>query len=251
MISEKQLADALQAALDAGAQYAEARAEDGLLERIHVRNGSAETLATDHDEGWGIHALVDGGWGFASTVLDTPEAVTETAQRAVEIARASATRSTSDYDLSGLPVEKGEYASDVAHDPAAMPFSERVDMIVEVTGRVRQARPAVQVATGSLHASRTDKRFLNTLGADLRQSITFVGGWIAAIARDDTGYSYRRSYGDMKQGGWEHIMALDLPENAGRVGWKSGELVAAPWALSVPQSVILNSVLLVYIVHYS
>jgi TldD protein len=251
MISEQQLTNALQAALDAGAKYAEARAEDALLERIHVRNGSAETLATDHDEGWGIHVLVDGGWGFASTVLDSPEAVTETAQRAVEIARSSAAHATGEYDLSGLPTEKGEYASDVAQDPSAVPFSERVDMIVEVTGMVRQAHPAVQVTTGTLHASRTDKLFLNTLGADLRQKITFVGGWIAAIARDATGYSYRRSYGDMQQGGWEHITALDLPENAGRVGWEAGELVAAPWAPSGPHTVVLSSDMVALMVHES
>jgi TldD protein len=234
-----------------GAQYAEVRAEDGLVERIHVRNGSAETLATDNDEGWGIHTLVDGGWGFASTVLDTPEAVRETTQRAVEIARASAATSPGAYDLSILPTEKGEYTSAAVQDPATVPFAERVDLVTEVTSTLLNAHPAVQVATGSLQSLRVDKRFLNTLGADLRQTIICVGGWIAAIARESTGYSYRRSYGDMKQGGWEHIVALDLPGNAERVGWEAGELVEAPWAPAGPQTVVLSSDMVALMVHES
>lgn len=253
MITEKVLNAALQAALDAGAQYAEARAEDALNERIHVRNGSAETLVTDRDEGWGIYALVEGGWGFASTARDTPEAALKTAERAVQIAHASATRSGSStaYDLSTLPTEKGEYASAIEEDPSGVPFAERVDMMTEVSGRMAGAHPRVQVTTASMQTTRTDKRYMNTLGADLRQSITFVGGWIASIARDDTGYSYRRSYGDMKQGGWEHILTLDLPANAERVGWEAGELVAAPWAASGVQTVVLSSDMVALMVHES
>jgi TldD protein len=85
----------------------------------------------------------------------------------------------------------------------------------------------------------------------LRQEISYVGAWISAIARDDTGYSYRRSYGDMKQGGWEHVMALDLAGHAERVGQEAGELVAAPWAPHGPRTVVLSSDMVALLVHES
>jgi TldD protein len=251
MLTDKLIEAALGEAQGAGAQYAEVRAETSVHERIHVRSGSAETLATDHDEGWGIHALVDGGWGFASAALETPEAVRETALRAVEIARASAARQNGAAAESGFPSERGEYNSEVREDPGSVSFAERVDMMVEVTNRMERAHPRVQVTTGTLQVSRTEKRFRNSEGADLRQGITFVGGWIAAIARDETGYAYRRSYGDMKQGGWEHLTALDLPGNAERVGTEAGELVAAPWAPSGPHTVVLSSDMVALMVHES
>src|SRR5438105_6508190 len=83
---------ALESASRSGADYAEARAEDALVEAINIRNGTVERLSTDRDSGWGIHALANGGWGFASSSLDTPGAIRDTAQRAVDIARASAAR---------------------------------------------------------------------------------------------------------------------------------------------------------------
>ncbi|MGA7732956.1 MAG: DNA gyrase modulator, partial [Chloroflexia bacterium] len=94
------LSAALDEAKRAGADYAEARSEDTLTDTISARNGAVERLSTDRDAGWGIHVLAGGGWGFASTSMLTPQAVRETALRAVEIARASGTLRAARSDLS-------------------------------------------------------------------------------------------------------------------------------------------------------
>src|SRR4051794_40356187 len=102
---------AIDAALVAGADYAEARAEDFLAERVSVRNGAVERLNTDENAGWGVHAYAGGGWGFASISAADPESVKSTAARAVEIARASGTRHKTPTDLSIMPSEQGKYAT--------------------------------------------------------------------------------------------------------------------------------------------
>src|SRR5215218_6375356 len=100
MSYEAILTAALDEAMRAGAEYAEARSEDALTETIRARNGAVERLSSDRDAGWGIHALAGGGWGFASTSILTPQAVRDTARRAVEIARASGTQRRTKSDVS-------------------------------------------------------------------------------------------------------------------------------------------------------
>jgi TldD protein len=251
MTSEDVLNAAMQAALDGGADYAEARAEEGFIERIHARSGAAESMVTDRDSGWGLHVLADGGWGFASSSRETLDSAKETANLAVEIARASGSRRKSHSDVSVLPTEQGAYSSPIERDPFAIPFNERVEMAVEATARILAANERVQVSTSTMSFALAEKLFVNTKGAHLRQSITHVGAWVGATARDDTGYSYRRTYGDMSQGGWEHIERLKLLEESERVGREAGELVEAPWAPSGPKTVILASDMVALMVHES
>lgn len=251
MLSDTLLQIALDAATTAGADYAEARAENRLSERIHTRNGAIERLSTDHDNGWGIHVLSAGGWGFASSSLDTREAINSTVQRAVEIARASVTQRQSHSDLSIMPIEQGEYATLLQRDPFSIPVTERTSLLLEATNRILSASERIKVATGTLLCQRIEKLYMNTTGAYLPQTITYVGAWISAIAGDDAGYSYRRSFGDMSQAGWEFIAGLNLVEQGTRVGQEASELVVAPWAPSGPQTVILASDFVALLVHES
>src|SRR5688500_17975720 len=99
--------------------------------------------------------------------------------------------------------------------------------------------------------SRTEKLFANTVGANLRQNIMYSGAWVEAVASDDSGYSYRRSFGDMSQAGWEFIESLKLPEEGARVGREAAELVVAPWAAGGPKTVILASDFVAMLVHES
>src|SRR5438105_4588922 len=100
MPTDTLLQSALDEAMRAGADYAEARSETSNRESVHVRNGAVERLATDQDAGWGIHVLAGGGWGFASTSADARDAMRDTVRRAVDIAHASGAHRHSRSDLS-------------------------------------------------------------------------------------------------------------------------------------------------------
>src|SRR5262245_17519850 len=55
---------AAQAALDAGASYADARVMHRRYESMAARNGDVEDVTQRSDSGVGVRALVGSGWGF-------------------------------------------------------------------------------------------------------------------------------------------------------------------------------------------
>ncbi|MEO8285712.1 MAG: TldD/PmbA family protein [Chloroflexota bacterium] len=246
--------DVLAAALDevrrAGADYADARSEDSVTEALHVRDGAVERLTNNRDAGWGIHVLAGGGWGFASSSSTSAVSVKETALRAVEIARASGTKRRSQSDLSYMPTGRGEYYTPLPVDPFSMPISERTSYLTEAVNNVLRGK-RVKVAYGHISLERHDKLFMNTLGAHFRQGITYTQFNVAGVAVDDSGYSYRRSFNDMSQAGWEFVHEQDLPAQGIRIGREASELVAAPWAPSGAHNVVIASDFVSLLVHES
>ena len=60
---------AVQAALDAGAQYADARVVHTKTEAINVRNRNLEQYDVSERVGLGVRALIGSSWGFAASVV--------------------------------------------------------------------------------------------------------------------------------------------------------------------------------------
>src|SRR4051812_35171128 len=81
---------AVEAALAAGARYADARVMHRRYESMSARNGEIEELTMDEDAGVGVRALVGSSWGFAAVPDVTDAAARSAGTRATEIAKASA-----------------------------------------------------------------------------------------------------------------------------------------------------------------
>src|SRR3954449_9777659 len=81
---------AVEAALAAGARYADARVMHRRTESMSARNGEVEALSQDARSGIGVRALVGSGWGFFPTPALGDAAVRAAGPRAAEIAAASA-----------------------------------------------------------------------------------------------------------------------------------------------------------------
>jgi TldD protein len=251
MIDDSLLELALAEARRRGAEYAEARAEERTEAGVHARNGAVQRLTSSTDRGWGLRVAVGGGWGFAGTVATDPASVADVAQAAVDIARASATRHRSPVDLSAMPSERGEYATQEMRDPLAVPVEERIALMLDCSNAMQTAHERVKVAVAHCDLVVTDKLFVNTSGAHLRQHVVESGAWLEATAVDETGYAYNRSFGNMHQAGWEFIESLRLPHEAARVGAEAGTLVAAEWAPSGPTTAVIGSDMMSLLVHES
>src|SRR3954469_23163052 len=81
---------AVQAALDAGATYADARVMHRRSESMTARNGDVESVGQDADSGIGVRALVGSGWGFFAVPDLDDRAVADAGRQATAIATASA-----------------------------------------------------------------------------------------------------------------------------------------------------------------
>jgi TldD protein len=80
---------AVQAALDAGARYADARVMHRRTESMSARNGEIEELNQDEDAGVGVRALFGSSWGFFAVPDLSVAAARRAGARAAEIALAS------------------------------------------------------------------------------------------------------------------------------------------------------------------
>src|ERR1051326_943348 len=98
---------ALQAALDAGASYADVRMQEIETEELSVRNAVLETAEHDTSAGLGVRVLLDGAWGFAATFELDGDAPQRAARLAADVARASATVKKHDVALASVEPQTG------------------------------------------------------------------------------------------------------------------------------------------------
>src|SRR5439155_5600555 len=118
---------AVEAAVAAGAAYADARAVSRRVQRVATKNGDVDTISDGETEGIGVRALVGSAWGFACDRRLSAEGAREAAIRAVAFAQASGAHSPR-RSIELLPVqpEVAEYASPVVRDPIDVPLDEKI-----------------------------------------------------------------------------------------------------------------------------
>jgi TldD protein len=242
---------AVDAALGAGASYADARAVTLRRQFVITKNGQVDDLSDTESEGIGVRVLVDGAWGFAGEGrLDEPGA-REAALRAAAFARAAPGR----HETTLAPVEAhtGEYRTPVERDPFAVPLSEKVDLCLRAEEGMRQ--PDVKVTLAMVRAQREHKVLVSSEGTAVEQELIECGGGIDAYAVAE-GVTQIRSYpsqhsGVSGQGGWEFVEGLSLDGEAPRVGEQAVALLRADECPSGQTTVVLSPEQVVMQVHES
>ena len=81
---------ALDIARDAGADFADMRIVDLRETTVFVQRRSLKLIEEGESLGFGVRALIDGAWGYASSTDLSRAGVEETARLAADMARASA-----------------------------------------------------------------------------------------------------------------------------------------------------------------
>jgi TldD protein len=243
--------DAVDAALAAGAEYADARAVVQRDQQISTRNGRVETTVDAESEGIGVRVLVDGAWGFAcSDRLDDGGAL-GAAGRATGFARAAHGRN----GRALVPVEPatGSYRTPVERDPFAVPLSEKIDLCLRAEAAARQ--PGVKVTAASARAFSQHKHLVSSAGADVEHELVECGAGLDAIAAGE-GLFQQRSYpsafgGSSGQAGWEYVESLELEREAPRVGEEAAALLRAEPCPAAVTTVVINSEQMALQVHES
>src|SRR3954467_956459 len=120
---------AVQAALDAGARYADARIMLRRSESMTARDGDVEDLSSSESAGIGVRALVGSGWGFYA-VPDLSDASARAAgRRAAQIAAASALVPGPAIDLVPAGAGTASWAGQCLIDPLSVPLSVKGDLL--------------------------------------------------------------------------------------------------------------------------
>lgn len=233
---------ALDTAAARGANYADVRFEANGTERLEVRNGIVAALADASSTGYGIRALVDGAWGFASSADLSDAGIDEASARAVEIARASASIARRRMGEPPSKAYTDTFATPVVRDPSTVPLGERVALLLEAEKRLHvDARVAVGRAWIDLW--RSDKFFFSSTGSRIAQSIRQTGSGMQAMAVGEGDVQTRTFPGDIglyKSGGWEIVELAHLLDNAPRIGEEAVALLTAPQCPSGTFDIVLG-----------
>src|SRR5215207_5013274 len=146
---------AVEAALAAGAQYADARVMELRTEAMTARNGVVEGLERQERAGIGVRALIGSSWGFFAV----PDATTGGARRAGEAAARGARASTlvagRDLELTPQPPVTGHWSSECLEDPWQVTLAEKGDLLAGATIAMRDH--GADIAEASHHVWDTRK----------------------------------------------------------------------------------------------
>ena len=116
---------AIDAAVAAGAGYADARVVQRRAQLVATKNGEVDSVSDSETEGIGARVLVDGAWGFAGDPRLSEEGARDAALRAVAFARASASRARTRVELAATPPATGDYAAPMERDPLTYRWRRR------------------------------------------------------------------------------------------------------------------------------
>ena len=235
---------AVDAAMAAGADYADGRVVTDESESLTVRNQQMEGIDRSRSEGIGIRVLVNGYWGFAATARLAPEEIDRTATLAVEIARAAARLPMEPVRLADIEPATGTWHSPMQEDPFHVPLEEKVALLMEATRRMQEVK-GLAFAEGGIDLLRRQTRLATSEGTAVDQASVHSGGGIEATAIGD-GEMQRRSFpnsfrGHVSAAGWEHIQKLGLIEEAERTGTEAVELLSAPECPTEVTTLVIDS----------
>ena len=244
---------AIEAALAAGARYADARIMIVREESMSAKNRVIEGLTQSETAGIGVRALVGSSWGFQATPELTTDAARRAGERAAAVARASQRVPGPPVELSPTPVVEASWANPYeVHPLDDVSLSERADLLVEVTGAI--AAGGVPLGQASHDIWDTQKWFASSEGSRIDQHIVECGAVIDATAIGD-GETQRRSYpgvrGQFGTRGWELVRELDLVGNAPRIAEEAQALLRAPQCPAATTTVILGSEQMALQIHES
>jgi TldD protein len=242
---------AVDAALGAGASYADARVVLRRAQMVATKNGQVEEISDLDSEGIGVRVLVEGAWGFACDRRTTEEGARESALRAAAFAKAAPGK----HRRSLAPLEKheAEYRAPLERDPFSVSIADKVALCLQAEEGMRHAD--VIVRSAFVRAFREQKFFASSLGSAIEQELVETGGGIEATASRD-GLLQVRSYpsahgGSSSQAGWEYVEGLDFVREAPRVGDQAAALLRADECPAATTTVVLDSDQMVLQVHES
>lgn len=237
------ISTALDAALAAGASYADVRVSDTSHEEIQVATGVVEAVERSDSFGFGVRALYNGAWGFASSREVTDAEARRVAREAVAIAKASARVAGEPVQLTPVAAEQGSWTGPCQIDPFGVPLEQKLELLMKVDETLR-AQADVTITRATLGFYREHRWFGSSEGAFLEQSWIETGAGMTAYAVAG-GEFVTRSYpdahgGGWEQAGWEFVERLDLLGNAPRVAEQAAALLTAPYVEPGTRDLIID-----------
>ncbi len=200
------LARLLEAAVDAGADYADVRHMHVRDAGVELRDMEVQSLTDSDDVGVGLTVLVDGAWGFAASsgtdFVDTGALV----QRAMRLARRSRTLVPHEFNLAAEPTHVGTWEGQITVDPFTVSMSDQIDLIRSRSHQLLTA-PGIDHVDAQVGYVREHVRYEDTSGTSTEQVRYRIHAEWTATAVDAVRGSFEsmRTCAPPVARGWEYL----------------------------------------------
>lgn len=210
--------EALNAARDAGASYADARIGRYRRQSIGTRERAVTGVSDAESYGLGVRTIVNGSWGFAATNDMTREGAVRVAREAARLSRAARAVQRRPVELAPVTPVRGTWMTPIQRDPLEVPIEDKVALLLAANEAALRV-PRVRFVSSGLQLLREIKTLATSEGTLVTQTFVRVGPSFNATAiGDDDFQSYSEELAPLGRG-WEYIESLDMPGNAER--WAS------------------------------
>jgi len=209
-----------------GCEYGDIRLLETRTQSVRAEDKRIANVGERYESGFGIRALYKGAWGFAASADFTAAEVGRTADRAVEIAKASYTLMKAPVKLADEPVHKDSVKTAYKTDPFAVSLDDKCNLLVKVSEALHQQSGIIR-SSGNLWTQRDVKHFASTEGSVIDFDLLAIGGGFSATARHEDDFQSREYSAPYMRTGWEHIVAADFAKHAPRIAAEAVEKVKA------------------------
>src|SRR5436309_15315864 len=249
-ITPSALTHLVEVASSRGATYADARTVEREHEAVSVKDGAVESVTRTADRGLGFRVIHKGAWGFAATDRADDAALRGLVDEAFRRAEASASVQRRKVVLAPIDPQRGEYRTQLARDPFAVPLAERIDHLRAIDAAA--VGPNIKTRRSSIAAYRTRKHLVTSEGTDVSQEIVEAGAGLSVFAvKAGRKPAIRDDSRQLRQAGWEYVEHLDLVARARRYRDDAEATLDAPLATEKPTTLVFAPEFLALLVHES
>jgi TldD protein len=235
---------ALDTATQRGASYVDVRVVNDRSRALATKNGKIGNASDSQSLGFSVRVIVNGAWGFAASADMSRGSVEATAERAVEIARASATVKQSEVRLVPEKAVTADWTTPHKVDPFTISVEQNLALLEKIDAELRSVA-GVTLAEANMNFRREEQWFFSSEGSNIHQTKYVTGAGYVAYAfagSEIQKRSYPNSFGGQWQNkGYELIDELKLVENARRIGEEAVALHSADQCPEGVFDIILDS----------
>lgn len=246
-------AKALQKARDLGASYADFRVVETRSQGLGYSNGTPDKVEESRDRGFGIRVITKGAWGYCGSAdLDEKEII-EVAQKAVEIARASAILQKIPIELARSGSFKETYISPYKKDPFAITLSEKLAFLAHLD-EIQSKNAEITARDSFLDFRKTIKDYYNSEGTSFHQELIHCGVGLSVSAgsgRNRSTRSYPANEGVYECKGYELLDEFDFASNIPIISEQSIALLKAPPCPAKTCDIVLDASHVGLVIHES
>jgi len=237
-----------------GADYADIRFVRTESENIQVKNFTVDSITRDINQGFGIRVIVNGAWGFAASSTLKAANFRKIANRALQVATASAITKKQDVRLAGGEIYTDHFKTPFEIDPFKVKLDKKLKLLLAIN-EILKKDAKIHTAESSMAFFKTNKIFVSTEGSYIEQDLLETGAGYVAMAVEGS-ETQKRSYptsfgGDFGTAGYELVENLQLIDNAERIREEAIALLTAPPMPKGAADIIIGSSQMALQIHES